>query len=86
MSSSSTRTPRAFTKGQRLTVTDPAAVPLEHAGKFSLYRPETISLAEGDKHPVHRHRQDTRRQAYPQKRHGPHTVAGIHARRQHPAR
>ena len=37
-----------FTKGDRLTVTDPAAVPVEHAGKFSLYRPEAIALAEGD--------------------------------------
>ena len=39
---------KGFTKGERLTVTDPAAVPLEHAAKFSVYRPETISLAEGD--------------------------------------
>jgi conjugative relaxase-like TrwC/TraI family protein len=38
-----------FTKGDRLTVTDPAAVPLEHAAKFSLYRPESIELAEGDR-------------------------------------
>ena len=38
-----------YTKGQRLTVTDPAMVPLEHAAKFSLYRPETIALAEGDR-------------------------------------
>src|SRR5262249_22665021 len=34
--------------GQRLTVTDPAAVPLSHADKFSLYRPRSISLAVGD--------------------------------------
>lgn len=40
---------KGFTKGDRLTVTDPAAVPLEHAGKFSLYRPETIALAVGDR-------------------------------------
>jgi conjugative relaxase-like TrwC/TraI family protein len=40
---------RGFTKGQRLVVADPAAVPLEHAGKFSLYRPETIALTEGDR-------------------------------------
>ena len=38
-----------FTKGQRLTVADPAAVPLEHAGKFSIYRPEAVALAEGDR-------------------------------------
>ena len=38
-----------FTKGDCLTVTDPAEVPVEHAGKFSLYRPETIALAEGDR-------------------------------------
>jgi conjugative relaxase-like TrwC/TraI family protein len=38
-----------FTKGDRLTITDPAQVPLEHADKFSLYRPETISLAVKDK-------------------------------------
>ena len=38
-----------FTKGDRLTVTDPATVPVEHAGKFSLYRPEKISLAAGDR-------------------------------------
>ena len=37
-----------FKKGQRLTVTDPASVPLQHAGKFTLYRPETIALASGD--------------------------------------
>ena len=38
-----------FRKGQRLTVTDPASVPLAEAGKFSLYRPEAISLAAGDR-------------------------------------
>ena len=38
-----------FTKGDRLTVTDPAAVPLPEAAKFSLYRPEKISLAAGDR-------------------------------------
>ena len=38
-----------FTKGERLTVTDPAAVPLSEAAKFSLYRPEAIALAEGDR-------------------------------------
>ncbi len=38
-----------FVKGDRLTVTDPSQVPLELAGKFSLYRPETVALAEGDR-------------------------------------
>jgi conjugative relaxase-like TrwC/TraI family protein len=38
-----------FVKGQRLIVTDPAKVPVQHAGKFSLYRPEAIRLAAGDK-------------------------------------
>ena len=38
-----------FTKGDRLTVTDPALVPIEHADKFSLYRSESIGLAVGDK-------------------------------------
>ena len=38
-----------FNKGQRLTVTDPAAVPVGDAAKFSLYRPENIALAEGDR-------------------------------------
>jgi len=38
-----------FTKGDRLVVTDPAAVPLSEAAKFSLYRPETILLAKHDK-------------------------------------
>jgi conjugative relaxase-like TrwC/TraI family protein len=36
-------------KGDRLTVTDPATVPLSEAGKFQLYRPEAIRLAAGDK-------------------------------------
>ena len=38
-----------FIKGQRLTVDDPAAVPLHLAGKSSLYRPEEVPLAAGDK-------------------------------------
>jgi conjugative relaxase-like TrwC/TraI family protein len=37
-----------FTKGDRLVVTDPANLPLQHAARFSLYRPEEIALAEGD--------------------------------------
>ena len=36
-------------KGTRLVVDDPAAVPLSEASKFQLYRPESISLAVGDK-------------------------------------
>ena len=37
-----------FVKGQRYLVSDPAAVPLEHAVRFSLYRTKKISLAAGD--------------------------------------
>ncbi len=40
---------KGFNKGDRLTVTDPAEVPLSEAGKFSLYRPEQIALSKGDK-------------------------------------
>ena len=39
---------KGFTKGDRLVVSDPATVPLQQAGKFSLYRPASIGLAEGD--------------------------------------
>lgn len=39
---------KGFQKGQRVTVTDPAAVPVQFAGRFSLYRPEAIALADGD--------------------------------------
>lgn len=35
-------------KGDRLTVADPAAVPLTEAAKFSLYRPAAIGVAVGD--------------------------------------
>jgi conjugative relaxase-like TrwC/TraI family protein len=38
-----------FTKGDRVTVTSPSAVPLSEAAKFSLYRSETIALTEGDR-------------------------------------
>ena len=38
-----------FKKGDRLTVADPASVPLSEAAKFSLYRPEQIALSRGDK-------------------------------------
>ena len=38
-----------FVKGERLTVGDPAELPLEHADKFSLYRPEHVMLAAGDR-------------------------------------
>jgi conjugative relaxase-like TrwC/TraI family protein len=40
---------RGVRKGTRVTVTDPAAVRLADAGKFSLYRPEAIALAAGDR-------------------------------------
>jgi conjugative relaxase-like TrwC/TraI family protein len=40
---------KGFTKGDRLTITDRAMVPLSEASKFSLYRPETIALSVGDK-------------------------------------
>jgi conjugative relaxase-like TrwC/TraI family protein len=40
---------KGFTKGERLTVTDPAMVPLEQAARFSIYRPEAIALTEGDR-------------------------------------
>ena len=39
---------KGYKKGERVSVTDPAAVPLTHAGKFSLYRPQSIPLAAGD--------------------------------------
>ncbi|WP_152053055.1 MobF family relaxase [Tautonia marina] len=38
-----------FKKGQRLLVTDPASVPRSEAARFTIYRPEPIALAEGDK-------------------------------------
>jgi conjugative relaxase-like TrwC/TraI family protein len=40
---------KGFRNGQRVTVADPADVPLEHAGKFALYRAETTALAAGDR-------------------------------------
>jgi hypothetical protein len=40
---------KGITKGERVTVGDPAKVPFADAGKFSLYRPEAITLAAGDK-------------------------------------
>jgi conjugative relaxase-like TrwC/TraI family protein len=39
---------KGFKKGQRVTVTDPAAVPVQFADRFSLYRPEKTMLADGD--------------------------------------
>jgi conjugative relaxase-like TrwC/TraI family protein len=39
---------KGFKKGERFTVTDPAAVPVQFADRFTLYRPETLSLAKGD--------------------------------------
>jgi conjugative relaxase-like TrwC/TraI family protein len=38
-----------YVKGQRVTVSDPAKVPLGEASKYSVYRPEKIMLAVGDK-------------------------------------
>ncbi len=38
-----------FVKGQRIVVSDPALVPLDQAGRFSLYRPESVMLAAGDR-------------------------------------
>ena len=67
-----------FTKGDRLTVADPAAVPVEHAGKFSLYRPQAIGLAAGDRVRFTSNVGTLRRQAYPEKRHGAHR-GGLHA-------
>lgn len=40
---------KGHTKGDRMTITDPASVPLCDAGKFQLYRQEAIKLAVGDK-------------------------------------
>jgi conjugative relaxase-like TrwC/TraI family protein len=37
-----------FKKGDRLTVVDPANLPLAEAAKFSLYRPQEVKLAVGD--------------------------------------
>ena len=38
-----------FGKGERLAVADPAEVPVAEAGKFSLYRPQAVKLAAGDR-------------------------------------
>ena len=73
-----------FKKGDRLTVADPAAVPLAEAAKFSLYRPASIGLAEGDAIRFHGHRQDARRRAHAEKRGVPHRRR-IHGQG-HPAR
>jgi conjugative relaxase-like TrwC/TraI family protein len=39
---------KGFKKGDRLVVTDPKAVPLAEAARFSVYRPEAMGLSEGD--------------------------------------
>ena len=39
---------KGHAKGERITVTDPADVPLGLAARFSLYRPEAVLLAQGD--------------------------------------
>jgi hypothetical protein len=38
-----------YVKGEQLTVGDAAEVPLEQADKFSLYRPQAVGLAAGDR-------------------------------------
>jgi conjugative relaxase-like TrwC/TraI family protein len=43
-----TQNAKGRSKGDRIIVSDPAAVPLKDAGKFQLYRPEKIALAVGD--------------------------------------
>lgn len=40
---------KGFKKGERVVVDDPARVPVGQADRFTLYRPETIRLAEGDR-------------------------------------
>ncbi|KAJ3077635.1 hypothetical protein HK102_005073 [Quaeritorhiza haematococci] len=40
---------KGFKKGERFTITDTADVPVSEAAKFSLYRPEAVALASGDK-------------------------------------
>ncbi len=40
---------KGFKKGQRFAVTDTGDVPVAEAAKFSLYRPEAVALASGDK-------------------------------------
>jgi conjugative relaxase-like TrwC/TraI family protein len=40
---------KGFKKGDRLTVEGPASVPVELADRFSVYRPEEIALAVGDR-------------------------------------
>jgi conjugative relaxase-like TrwC/TraI family protein len=39
---------KGHAKGERITVTDPADVPVALADRFSLYRPEAIALTQGD--------------------------------------
>ncbi len=39
---------KGYKKGERLVIADPTGVPLDQAARFSLYRPEKISLAVGD--------------------------------------
>jgi conjugative relaxase-like TrwC/TraI family protein len=39
---------KGYRKGDRLVVSDPASLPLQHAAKFQLYRPEAIGVARGD--------------------------------------
>ena len=72
-----------YVKGERLILSDPAEVPLEQAGKFSLYRPDTIRLAAGDRirftATVKAEKDDHQ---LPQRRHS--DRRRIHRRRQYP--
>jgi len=40
---------KGYKKGQRVVVTDPAQVPVSQSARFSIYRPQAISLAVGDR-------------------------------------
>lgn len=43
-----TQNAKGHRKGQRITLTDPATLPLDQADRFEVYRPEEIELAKGD--------------------------------------
>ena len=74
-----------FVKGQRIVVTDPAKVPVEHAGKFSLYRTEKINLAAGDVIRFTGTVQNRRSRPHDQERRRP-CRRRLHRCRQHPPR
>ena len=73
------------TKGERIIVTDPAKVPITEAAKFSVYRPEKVSLAAGDVIRFTGTVKTHRRQAHPEKR-GGQNRRRVYRRRQHPTR